>query len=266
VTTRSSPEAEPERADVRVNEPLVVDGTKVFLIGNGYAPHFTVRDGQGHVVFSGPVPFLPRDGNFTSTGVVKAPDARPAQLGFQAIFLPTAALDPQRGPISLFPDAKDPRVFVTAWKGDLGLDSGQPQSVYRLDTSRMQQLQDGDQPLAKALAVGDTMTLPDGLGSITFDRVQRWATFQVARDPGKTSALVAALLALAGLMASLFVRRRRVWVRAYAGADGRTVVEFGGLARTESEGLADEVERLAGRIEAASAAAAGPREGERGGQ
>ena len=58
---------------LRVNHPLKVDGVKVFLLGNGYAPVFTVRDKAGEVVSQGPVPFLPRDGNNTSTGVVKVP-------------------------------------------------------------------------------------------------------------------------------------------------------------------------------------------------
>ena len=54
----------------QVNHPLVVDGTKVFLLGNGYAPVFTVRDSDGHGSCSpAPVPFLPRDGNVTSIGV-----------------------------------------------------------------------------------------------------------------------------------------------------------------------------------------------------
>ena len=48
-------------------------------------------------------------------------------------------------------------------------------------------------------------------------------------------------------MLSLFVRRRRVWVRATAADDGRTLVEVAGLARTEGEGwstrLADELPR-----------------------
>jgi cytochrome c biogenesis protein len=52
-------------------------------------------------------------------------------------------------------------------------------------------------------------------------------------------------------MLSLFVRRRRVWVRAAAGDDGRTLVEVAGLARTEAEGgegLTDEVRVLAEQI------------------
>jgi cytochrome c biogenesis protein len=252
VTYTESPDA-PERRDVlRVNHPLSIAGTKVFLLGNGYAPVFTVRDATGGEVFSGPVPFLPKDGNMASTGVVKAPGAQPEQLGFEGLFLPTAVLDPQAGPVSAFPDTTLPRAVLTAWTGDLGLDDGQPESVYELDKSGLTQVPgESGQPLAQSLAPGATMTLPDGAGSITFEGVDRWASLQVARNPGTGPALVAATLALGGLMLSLFVRRRRVWVRATRTDDGRTLVEVAGLARSEGdsrEGLADEVGDLAQRI------------------
>ncbi len=39
--------------DIQVNHPLTVDGTSVFLLGSGYAPVVTVRDGDGDVAFSG---------------------------------------------------------------------------------------------------------------------------------------------------------------------------------------------------------------------
>ncbi|MGI8612641.1 MAG: cytochrome c biogenesis protein ResB, partial [Nocardioidaceae bacterium] len=64
-----------------VNHLLDVDGSSVYLVGQGYAPEVTVRDGKGDVVFSGAVPFLPEDASYTSSGVVKVPDAQPAQLG-----------------------------------------------------------------------------------------------------------------------------------------------------------------------------------------
>jgi cytochrome c biogenesis protein len=105
--------------------------------------------------------------------------------------------------------------------------------------------------LAQSLAPGATMTLPDGAGSITFDGIDRWASLQVARNPGTAPALAAAVLALAGLMLSLFVRRRRVWVRASVSDGGRTLVEVAGLARNEGESreaLAEEVGDLARRI------------------
>ena len=78
VTVVAEPGAEPARTRIEVNEPLEVDGVKVFLVGHGYAPTITVRDAQGEIVFRDSVVFLPQDGNFTSTGVVKAPDATPA--------------------------------------------------------------------------------------------------------------------------------------------------------------------------------------------
>ena len=48
------------------------------------AAWIAVRDGDGNVAFSGPVVFLPQDGNYTSYGVIKVPDARPYRLAFEA--------------------------------------------------------------------------------------------------------------------------------------------------------------------------------------
>jgi len=234
----------PERAvTIKVNQPLVVNGTKVFLIGHGYAPHVTVRDGEGRVVLSEAVPFLPRDGMFTSQGVVKAPDARPKQLGFEGYFLPTAKIDPQRGPISTFPAANAPELVIAPFKGDLGLDDGTAQSVYALDTSRMTS---AGQPAI--LAVGKSLVLPGKLGSITFDGVVPFASFSIAHDPGRDPVFIAAMAALAGLMLSLFVRRRRIWVRAISDSGGRTLVAIGGLARAEAGGLGGEVDALVERL------------------
>jgi cytochrome c biogenesis protein len=248
----SDPTARRRSYDLRVNHPLIVGGTKVFLIGNGYAPVFTVRDSSGEKVFSGPVPFLPRDSNNTSIGVVKASGAQPKQLGFQGLFLPTGVLDPKLGPISTYPDALLPRGVLNAYVGDLGIDSGTPQSVYRLDTKAMTQVKNAaGKPLAKVLAPGQQLDLPGGQGSIRFDGVRRFATLQVAHDPGKGPALVSALLALTGLLISLFVKRRRIWVRAAPDNAGRTLVEVAGLSRIEGEDndwLADEVSALAGSL------------------
>jgi cytochrome c biogenesis protein len=262
VTWTEEPGATARTATIASNQPLVTGRSKVFLTGNGYAPRFTVRDGEGQVVWQGASPFLPRDANNTSEGVVKVPEAQPEQLGFTGLFLPTAAII--GSPISIFPDTRDPRVFLTAFEGDLGLDDGTPQSVYRLETGAITQFRDPEapgEPLARALAVGDTLELPGGAGSITFDGVSRFVNLQVARDPGTTPALVGAVLAMAGLLLSLFVRRRRVFVRAAPpeadGSGGRTVVSVGGLSRSEDEGLADEVravaERVAGRAPAPGA-------------
>lgn len=241
VTFRETPESAPRSQRISVNHPLEVDGAKVFLLGHGYAPTFTVRDGEGDVVFSGPVAALPQDQAFTSTTVVKVPDANPEQLGFNVTVAPTAParVDPATGPRSTFPEADDPRVYLGAWSGDLGLDSGVPQNVYQLDTSDMEQLG------REELGVGETWELPDELGSITFDGLAEFANVQVASDPGRGLALLAAVAAMVGISLSLLVRRRRVWVRATPDGPGRTLVEVAGLAPTEWAALADEVDAVA---------------------
>lgn len=160
------------------------------------------------------------------------------QLGFQGIFLPTATLDPVMGPISTFPVADDPALFLSAWQGDLGLDAGVPQSVFRLDTADMTQVG------LESLRPGGTWTLPDGSGSIEFVGVDEYVNLSVARDPGKELALAAGLAAIAGLLLSLFIPRRRVWLRTAADGSGRTLVCVAGLARTESGAVADDTAAL----------------------
>ncbi|MDN4175816.1 cytochrome c biogenesis protein ResB [Nocardioides sp. SOB77] len=75
-----------EEATLRVNEPLTIDNTNIYLVGHGYAPSVTVKDGRGRIAYQGPTTFLPQDGSLTSVGVIKAPDARPTQLGFEGRF------------------------------------------------------------------------------------------------------------------------------------------------------------------------------------
>jgi cytochrome c biogenesis protein len=249
VTVREEPGAPTHQDEIRVNHPLNIGGSKVYLGPHGYAPVVTVRDGQGNVVYSGAVAFLPVDPiGLTSRGVVKVPDAQPTQLGFQGFFLPSAAFDLQRGPFSTFPEARNPRLVLNAWTGDLGLDKGVPQSVYRLDTKDMKQITQptkaGAVPVTASLAVGGTMTLPNNLGSLTFDGYRQWVVLQIAEDPGRPFALAGGALALAGLLASLFVRPRRVWVRARRNEAGRTVVEVAALARSEGPDLADDVDQV----------------------
>jgi cytochrome c biogenesis protein len=90
------------------------------------------------------------------------------------------------------------------------------------------------------MAVGQTKTLPNGAGSITFDGVDRWVKLQIGSQPGKGIALAGVLLAIVGLLGSLFIRPRRTWVRARR-SGGRTVVEVAGLDRSAGGDLEDEV-------------------------
>ena len=257
VTYRSQPGAEPEEKTVEVNDPLVVDGAKAYLVGHGYAPVIQVKNAQGQVIYDAPTVFLPIDGNFTSNGVVKMPDNDP-QLALQGIFAPTAALDDQRGPHSTFPAADDPAVFFSAWRGNLGLDDGIPQSVYKLDTSELEQIG------IKGLRPGESWTLPDGSGTVSFTGIKQYAVFDVAYDPGKLFALVASILAILGLMLSLFIPRRRVWVKVSAAADGTSssTVEVAGLSRTDEAGLKPAVADLATDVRAIAPPATTPTPGD----
>ena len=243
VVAQASPTSAPNDTIIKVNDPLEMDGAGIFLLGNGYAPVVTVRDAKGTPVFSGAVPFLAQDNNYKSVGAIKVSGAQPQQLGFSGLFLPTAIIDKSLGPISAFPDAKHPALALTVFEGDL-FPGGRPQSVYTLDTSKMTQVKQANgQPLRIWLEPGKTVQLPGGRGSITFDRVERFAGLSVRHDPGSLVTLIAALAALAGLIGSLVVRRRRVFVRVSPGAtEGRTVVSVGGLAKGDDERLPEVVE------------------------
>ena len=247
VTVTGADGATAERTTIRVNHPLTVDGAKIYLQGNGFAPEITVRDSSGEVAFAGRVPFLPEDDLYTSRGVVKVPDVAPGldQIGLAGYFLPTAVVEQDGSARSVFPQPDDPLLVLQVWTGDLGLDDGVPQNVYRLDTAAMTPALDESGARAQVLvAPGQSVELPGGLGSIEVGaEVPRYVALDLRYDPSLAWVLTFALLALAGLAVSLFTPRRRVWLRAWAMPGGRTRVELAGLARGDDAGLQGEVDR-----------------------
>ncbi|HEY9565287.1 MAG TPA: cytochrome c biogenesis protein ResB, partial [Nocardioides sp.] len=176
------PGGEEKSYDLRVNHPLSIGGTDIFLIGHGYAPSITVRDGEGNVTYKGPVIFLPEEqATFRSFGVVKAPNAEPAGIGLEGYFYPTFALI-EGNPASIFGDDRNPRLSMLAYTGDLGLGAGESQSVYVLDKSRMTQLTKDDGSMFRVdLYRGETVDLPDGAGSVTFEGVEPWVRVQISK-------------------------------------------------------------------------------------
>jgi cytochrome c biogenesis protein len=146
-------------------------------------------------------------------GVIKVPDA-PEQFGIVAFFYPTVDELETGALTSLYPAPIDPLLTMNVYVGDLGLDAGLPKNVYALDTSSMTQVAGGKSGVkGLRLQVGDTVQLPGELGTVTFDELKRFASLDVSYNPGGLWVLVFALLALAGVMTSLLVPRRRVWVR-----------------------------------------------------
>jgi cytochrome c biogenesis protein len=148
---------------------------------------------------------------------------------------------------------------LNVYAGDLGIDDGTPRSVYTLDPTGMTQLTGGDTGVESIqLAPGETADLPDGYGTITFENeapvgahgyegsVKRFVSLSVHRDVAAPWVLAFAVLALLGLLAALFVPRRRMWVKA-AVVDRTLRIEYAGLARGEDPTLAAAVELVARR-------------------
>ncbi|GAT82329.1 cytochrome C biogenesis protein [Streptomyces sp. F-3] len=258
VTYSVGADGKEQKATISPNHPLKIGNARVYLVSHGYAPTVTVRDGKGNVVYRQAVPLLPMDGNITSQGAIKVLDGyrnakgESEQLGFSAFFVPTFAGAGQGTMFSQFPALDFPVLALTGFHGDLGVDSGLPQNVYQLDTKspKLKQFKDDKGEIVRArLLPGETMTLPDGAGSITFEKdIKEWAGFQIVQQSGNGWALAGAVCAIAGLAASLFIQRRRVWVRAVKGADGVTVVEMAGLGRTESARVPEELGDLAALV------------------
>ncbi|HET9254809.1 MAG TPA: cytochrome c biogenesis protein ResB [Pseudonocardiaceae bacterium] len=235
---------------VRVNDPLRIGGTRVYLLGHGYAPRFTVTypDGQRR---SAEVQWPPVElatllsegtTKFDPPGVTDDAQRRTRQLAITGLFAPTAAF---RGTLlsSAFPDLLDPAVAIDVLEGDLGNNSGRGQSIFTvdqamLDSGRLKQVKRAN------LRPGGQLTLPEGT-VVRFDGVTRFVSLQVSYDPAQLWVLGFAAGVLGGLGLSLTVKRRRFWVRVTPGEAAGTVVELGGLARTEAAGYGEEFERIA---------------------
>jgi cytochrome c biogenesis protein len=231
---------------LRVNEPLDLDGTSVYLLGNGFAPWITVRSPEGDVVFSQPVPFLPQDSNLTSVGVVKLPDGLEEQTGLLGFLYPSAVQLPSGALSSVYPEPDQPVVTFNVFEGDLGLNEGIPRNVYSLDTESLTQITGGDTGAdSLILGLGQRQDLPDGKGSVEFQALPRFISFDVHRDPTQLPVGIASAVIFGGLVVSLFVTRRRAWIRVVPGESPEdTTVEFGALARGDDPGLEAELERL----------------------
>lgn len=250
VTTRL-PNGTPQQATIKVNSPLDIGGTSVYLLGNGYSAHFTVKNPDGSVAFSQYVPFRPQNTQMTSLGVVKVPDTtdQKKQIGMVGFLYPTAAEQTDGSFTSIFPAVgKQTLVSMFVYEGDVGLDAGTPKNVYELDTSRMKEVAGRTDPLQ--LTIGQTKTLPDGLGTVTLDGVTRYAAFDIHHDPSQGLVALFVGLAVLGLITSLLVPRRRLWIKVREDGD-EVVVEYAGLARGDDPNLERAVADLRTRHRAA---------------
>ncbi len=238
--------------ELEVNSPLRLDGQRVYLLGHGYAPTLTVTYPDG-TQRSSTVQWRPVDNatllsegatKFDRPGLTDEADRRRNQLAVTGVLAPTSSGG--RLVTSVFPDLRDPELAVDVYRGDLGLDDGRGQSIFTVDRA---QIDSGAlTKLARQnLRPGEQIRLDDGT-TIRFDDVRQWVSLQVSYDPGQTAVLVFAVLLLIGLGLSLTIKRRRFWVRLTPAGEPpgsrRTVVEIGGLARTDRAGYGEEFSRL----------------------
>src|SRR5829696_6439401 len=232
-----APGEEGRPTTIGVNEPLRLDGDRVYVTGHGYSPTFTVTRPDGTSISDVSVPFLPTDqSTMASEGALKVPDAGSGgddQLALEGFFAPTGLV--QGGILtSVDPRPLAPQVAVVVYQGYLGLDSGIPQSVYSLDAT---QIDRGrlERVAAENLAVGESLTLPDGT-TVAFTGYREFAALQYSHDPGQAWVLGSAVALLAGLLGMLLLRRERVFARvASAPGGGGTVLTLASLTRGSGE-------------------------------
>jgi cytochrome c biogenesis protein len=237
-------------AVIEVNHPLRLEGDRVYLLNHGFSPTVTITR-PGRTPVTDTQAFLPEDEVLTSEGAFKLPGrdgTKDDDLGLSAVFAPTAVIS--GGVVtSISPQATEPVLAVLAYTGVLN-PRGVPQSVYSLDQD---QIASGklEQVGAQNLTIGQSMTLPDGT-VIRFDGYRQWINLQVSHDPTQAGLLVAAILMVVGLLGSLAVRRRRLWVRiAPPGTSARSVVSVGGLARNDGGNFSTEFQAIVADLAAA---------------
>jgi cytochrome c biogenesis protein len=232
---------------IKVNSPLRIGDTDVYLLSNGYAPVVTVRNPAGKVVYTQPVPFLPQDANYTSEGVIKVPDGLAKEIGMIGFFYPTQCDTSTCGqaPVSVDPSLTNPVLTLQVYTGSLGLNSGKPVNAYSLDTDKMKIIAgQGSGKPGLTLRPGSKVKLPDGLGTIELSKVVRYVGLDIHHDPTQLWVLSFAVLVFLGLITGLFIPRRRVWIKAVR-RGGSVHYEYAGLARGEDPRLDDAVAEIA---------------------
>jgi len=229
---------------ITVNHPMTVDGVRVFQSDYGYAPVVTVRDKSGHILAADPVLSERAPVSEVSTGAIKLPSLNP-QVGLALTFF--TGLEVQGGQFFNDPRLVDPVLVVLPYQGDLH--ANQAQSIFTLDTTKLQLV--GSQPLV--LSLGKSGKLANGL-QVSFSGLRRYTVLTLARDPGVPVMATAGTLILIGLIPSLYVTRRRVWLRAVsdpaaAGESGGARVELAGLALQGKLAFVEEFREIAAEVQ-----------------
>lgn len=231
---------------VAVNRPLTVDGVRVYQSDYGYAPVLKVTGPNGEVLWNSPRELLRNTDTEISTGALKLPSLEP-QLGLDLTFFTNPQRLPREGggfALGNRPQLENPLLVVFPYQGDLR--ASRSQSIFTLDRSRLEPA--AGMPLL--LAPGQRAELPGG-ATIEFMELRQYTVLTLARDPGVGIVAVGGGLLLAGLVPSLYVRRRRVWLRAEPSGDG-TRIRLSGHALQGKDAFSGEFGDLVGRVHQAA--------------
>jgi len=241
---------------LEVNSPLRTAGDRVYLLGHGYAPTFTVTWPNGESRTQ-TIQWRPTDQNtmlsqgatkFDPPGITDSRTRRRTNSRSRVCSrrrrCSTATSSPRRSPTS--PNPPWPWTSCganSAWTPDAR--SRSSRSISRWWTA------DAWSGWHGRICGSARASLSDDGTRISFDGVRRWVSLQVSHDPTQGWILGFAIAMFVGLGASLAVKRRRFWARVTPlDTDGdspaeardvrRSVVELGGLARTDQAGYGEE--------------------------
>ena len=201
---RESPSAPEQQYDLKVNHPLTIGDTEVFLIGHGYAPgdHGPRRQGRRRLQRADDLPADRPDASGPSAWSRRRTRS-PTQIGLEGEFYPTVAFsDADRRATSR--SSATPSTRWSRCSSTPATSAWTPARRSRSTRSTRPTTDDADQAGRRAVprrpAAGQTVELPDGLGSVSFDGVERWNKIQISQTPGKFIALAGVVLALIGLL------------------------------------------------------------------
>ncbi len=252
----------PRHHVLTVNHPLRLEGDRLYLIGHGFAPQITVHMPDGSVRRD-QASFIPSDPTTLLSEGAFAEQSKPdanQDIGIEGFFAPTPRVTASGVITSAAPRVSDPVLGIFVYQGTVN-PNGQPQSVYSLNKAKLHRIGAGN------LAIGQTLRMANGV-TVRFDGWVPWVSMQVSHDPTQGYLLIAAVAMVAGLIGSLGIRRRRLWLRLTPGAvlaeapgpalgppptgvtdlGSPTVVSVGGLARSDSGNFTTEFAALLERL------------------
>jgi cytochrome c biogenesis protein len=228
---------------IRVNHPAKEGGLRIFQEGFGWAPVVDVAL-DGRRLWSSPIEMTrdtPPEGVPATAmpwrGAIKLTAPEPdvtITLELWPDFRSFANLQLTGMPTPMFVQF-DPYIRYSVYQGEV-VDP----ATSNLDTAGLHREGRGDLHAAGT----SSFDLPGG-GELRlgFPELRHYSVLLISRDVGIPVVLAAAILVLVGLIPSLYVSRRKVWIRAEA-APGGALLEIGGFSLQRKDSFDEEFERI----------------------